>query len=174
MENTCVWTSNGENNTPAELQQLRDAILLVLSETGVPSEFIYSIVLQESNGCVRAKWTNNGVNNGGLMQSHDGSHACTGLFPCPQDQIEGMIRDGTAGTTSGDGLKQTIELSGMGNEADFYRAARMYNSGSYLDRGSLGRLEDGQGGTPCYSVDVANRLLGWNAGIDGPRTCNGD
>lgn len=49
-----------------------------------------------------------GVRNPGLMQSHNGSGSCAGVNPCPWSSILQMIRDGTAGTSSGDGLKQTM------------------------------------------------------------------
>jgi hypothetical protein len=44
-----------------------------------------------------------------------------------------------------------------GNDADFYRAARIYNSGSIA---SSGQLQDGIA-THCYASDIANRLTGW-------------
>ena len=64
-----------------------------------------------------------------------------------------MVRDGVQGTAKGDGLTQVINASG-----DVYSAARMYNSGSVADNGDL---SDGNGATPCYVSDIANRLTGW-------------
>lgn len=74
-----------------------------------------------------------------------------------------MVKDGVGGTSQGDGLKQCLEKS-RGDEnveedeaTPYYRAARLYNSGSPSPDGNLGR----KGSTPCYCSDVANRLLGW-------------
>jgi len=127
--------------------------------------------MQESHGCTRAWTTNYGVNNPGLMQSHDGTGSCNlGLSnnsvsvttpgpvknPCPASDITQMIHDGVMGTPSGDGLKQTLAQAGNTTVARFYRAARIYNSGSVAPSGMLG-----QGiATHCYSSDIANRLLG--------------
>jgi hypothetical protein len=118
-------------------------------------------MMQESKGCVRAPTTNNGVRNPGLMQSHNGSGACAGVNPCPNSQITQMIKDGVAGTSSGDGLKQTLAkaraaISDTGSRS-YYAAARMYNSGSV----NYNNLNDGLGSTACYATDVANRLTGW-------------
>lgn len=94
------------------------------------------------------------------MQSHNGSGMCAGVYPCPQEQILQMIRDGTQGTQHGDGLMQTHQktaaIIGDGSRA-WYAAARMYNSGSV----DYNNLNNGLGSTGCYSQDVANRLTGW-------------
>jgi hypothetical protein len=87
----------------------------VASSTGIDPRFIFAIILQESNGCVRAPTTNYGVRNPGLMQSHNGAGTCneaTVSNPCPSSEITQMIEDGTAGTSSGDGLKQCLAESG--------------------------------------------------------------
>ncbi|TWU70910.1 hypothetical protein ED733_000060 [Metarhizium rileyi] len=121
----------------------------------------------ESNGCVRVPTTNNGVRNPGLMQSHNGSGSCAGVNPCPAGTITQMIRDGVAGTSSGDGLRQTLartkDVVGDNSRA-VYAAARMYNSGSV----DYNNLNNGLGSTPCYASDVANRLTGWTLA---PRQC---
>lgn len=114
-------------------------------------------MLQESSGCVRAPTSNYGVRNPGLMQSHNGGGTCnsdiTGQVqsPCPAGVITQMIREGAGGTDSGDGLANCINQSGRSNDADFYRAARIYNSGSVA---SSGRLECGIA-THCYASDIA-------------------
>lgn len=62
-----------------------------------------------------------------------------------------------AGTASGDGLANCINESGASDASAFYKAARIYNSGSIA---SSGNLQDGIA-THCYSSDIANRLTGW-------------
>ena len=69
-----------------------------------------------------------------------------------------MIRDGVAGTREGRGLAQILNDAGTSDpDIAFYRAARIYNSGSVEVEGCL---ECG-GATHCYVSDVANRLTGW-------------
>lgn len=162
-------------NSDAEIQAIHDSIVSVSNSTGVDSRFILAIVMQESNGCVRVPTTDGGVRNPGLMQDHNGKGTCnTGnstnpapVTPCPSDQILQMIKDGTEGTidylgpdVGGPGLKQLLKDAAGTGGAEYYRAARMYNSGSIASNGNLG---DGIA-THCYSSDVANRLLGWSAG----------
>jgi hypothetical protein len=126
--------------------------------------------MQESNGCVRAPTTNYGVRNPGLMQSHNGAGTCndgTVQNPCPASQVMQMIQDGTAGTSSGDGLKQCLAETGAADVSMYYKAARIYNSGSIASTKNLG-----QGvATHCYASDIANRLTGW---VSGPSDCTPD
>ena len=70
----------------------------------------------------------------------------------PVPSILQMIRDGTQGTTYGNGLVQAINRYG-----NVYDAARIYNSGSIPADGNL----SGGGATSCYVSDIANRLTGW-------------
>ncbi|KAL4733614.1 hypothetical protein BDV11DRAFT_199739 [Aspergillus similis] len=167
MRQSCTqW--NVPNNSDDEIDNISSAIKEVSDSSGVDPRFILAIVIQESNGCVRAPTTNYGVTNPGLMQSHNGQGSCNNgevLNPCPAEQITQMIKDGTEGTSDGDGLKQCLEQAGgSGDAANFYAAARIYNSGSIAASGNLG-----QGiATHCYSSDVANRLTGWSTG---PSTC---
>jgi hypothetical protein len=97
-------------------------------------EYVQKYLMQESEGCVRVPTTNNGVVNPGLMQSHDGSGTCSGVHPCPQSEITQMITNGTAGTSSGDGLQQLISQAesylSVTTAQAFYAAAHLYNSGS--------------------------------------------
>lgn len=74
-----------------------------------------------------------------------------------------MIEDGVAGTASGDGLKQLLGKAGGEDAQNFYRAARMYNSGSVDSSGNLGLGV----ATHCYCSDIANRLTGWSQGVSG-------
>ena len=61
---------------------------------------------------------------------------------------------------------RTATRAGNGGVDDvgrYYRAARVYNSGSVDGSGDLG-----QGvATHCYASDVANRLRGWSLGGHG-------
>ncbi|CAI6049387.1 unnamed protein product [Clonostachys chloroleuca] len=73
--------------------------------------------------CVRVPTANNGVRNPGLLQSHNGSGTSAG-----------MIRDGSACTSSGDGIKQnfakTSTVIGSSGSRALDAAARLYNSDS--------------------------------------------
>ncbi|KAL4937719.1 hypothetical protein BDV06DRAFT_202312 [Aspergillus oleicola] len=155
------------NTTDDEINDISDSIQEVAQESGVDPRFILAIVVQESNGCVRAPTTDNGVTNPGLMQSHNGKGSCNNgevQTPCPKEQIKQMITDGTVGTSDGDGLKGCLSQAGGNDAAAYYAAARIYNSGSVAASGNLG-----QGiATHCYSSDVANRLTGW---ATGPSSC---
>ncbi|CAG8974084.1 hypothetical protein HYALB_00011883 [Hymenoscyphus albidus] len=149
-----------------EVGAIYNAIQQVAQETKVDHRFILATIIQESGGCVRVPTTNNGVRNPGLMQCHNGDGTChsdiTGQvqFPCPDGVITQMVREGTAGTRNGDGLAQVINQAvstgGWGSRA-FYIAARLYNSGSV----NQGNMNDPVGATPCYVMDIANRLTGW-------------
>ncbi|KAJ5455934.1 uncharacterized protein N7458_004198 [Penicillium daleae] len=162
------------DTTEDEMATMKTAITKIAGESGVDARFILAIIMQESNGCVRVHTTNNGVVNPGLMQSHNGKGSCnTGIStpenvqnPCPESEIEQMIRDGTMGTSDGDGLQQLIQANGgTGDVTAYYKAARCYNSGSVASNGNLG---DGIA-THCYASDIANRLLGWSSGTS---SCN--
>ncbi|KAJ5113466.1 hypothetical protein N7456_002000 [Penicillium angulare] len=164
MSSSCAqW--GVDNNSDEENANLKKAINEVAESSGVDARYILSIVMQESVGCVRVQTTDNGVNNPGLMQSHNGKGSCnidgTVQNPCPYSEIKQMIVDGVEGTTDGDGLKQLIAQEGGSDDAtSYYKAARCYNSGSIASDGNLG-----QGiATHCYVSDVANRLLGWTSG----------
>ncbi|TQW01143.1 muramidase [Cordyceps javanica] len=168
----------GADNSPAETAELRASIRAVAAKSGlgggpgggdggggVDERFVLATVMQESNGCVRAPTTHNGVRNPGLMQSHDGDGDCAAAEPCPAAEIALMIADGTLGTRSGDGLKQVLAKARNATAAaeaaatarPFYVAARLYNSGQ-ADYDNLG---DPKGATACYVSDIANRLTGW-------------
>ena len=111
----------------------------------------------QSGGCVWVPTTDNGVTNPGLMQSHAGAS----FNPKDErDSIFRMVKDGTLGTAYGDGLTQMINQAG-----EIYTAARMYNSGSVALNGDL---SNGNGATPCYVSDIANRLTGW---VDADSKC---
>ena len=149
-----------KDNSPSESAALKSAIENTGRSTGIDPRYILAIVMQESNGCVRAPTTNYGVTNPGLMQSHNGKFTCAGTVPCPTSEVDGMINDGVKGTADGDGLQQLLQKAGGSAPENYYRAARMYNSGSIA---SSGLLQDGIA-THCYVSDIANRLLGWSEG----------
>jgi hypothetical protein len=170
LKQSCGWNGWDANDSPEEIANIKKSIQSVASDTGVDQRFVLAIVLQESNGCVRVPTTDNGVRNPGLMQSHNGDGTCVGVNPCPAAKIQQMIVDGTAGTSHGDGLKQTLaqavdHLGNGKNARAYYGAARIYNSGKI----DWNNLNDGLGATPCYSCDVANRLTGW---VLADRLCN--
>lgn len=152
-------------DTPDEIAALRNATLSISTETNTDPRFILAVIMQESNGCVRVPTSYYSVRNPGLMQSHNGPATCnedaTPLYPCPYATIEEMIREGTAGTSwdTGLGLVEALRQAtgGVDDVGRYYRAARIYNSGS-VD--ASGDLEAGIA-THCYASDVANRLTGW-------------
>ncbi|TVY47411.1 LysM domain-containing protein [Lachnellula occidentalis] len=154
------------NPSTDEISEMKSAITSVAASTGVDSRFILAIIMQESNGCVRAPTTNYGVSNPGLMQSHDGTGTChdpSVQNPCPSSAITQMIQDGAGGTSAGDGLKQCIASSGATDDSKYFKAARIYNSGSIASGGNLGAGI----ATHCYASDLANRLMGWTGTSSG-------
>lgn len=165
MQSSCAqW--GVPNNSDDEITTLLASVKSVAETTGVDARFIFAIMMQESNGCVRAPTTNWGVRNPGLMQSHDGTGTCNDVTiqnPCPASEIVQMIQDGAGGTSSGDGLKQCIAETGASDVSMYYKAARIYNSGSIAPGGNLGAGI----ATHCYASDIANRLAGWSSGSSG-------
>ncbi|KAL1965838.1 hypothetical protein VTN77DRAFT_5159 [Rasamsonia byssochlamydoides] len=160
-----------ENDSEAEIEAIRTAIEQVAAQTYVDHRFILAIIMQESKGCVRVPTTFGAVANPGLMQDHDGAASCNNggavQNPCPNSTITQMISEGTAGTSTGDGLANCLnEAPGTSAQA-FYQAARIYNSGSIASSGDLGAGV----ATHCYVSDVANRLTGW---VNAPHGCNLD
>lgn len=161
MQQSCGWNGWGANDSGDEINSINSAIQQLAGQTGVDNRFILAVMMQESKGCVRVPTTNNGVVNPGLMQSHNGAGTCANANPCPSNQVTQMISDGVAGTSSGDGVQQTLSqargATGDNGSRSYYAAARLYNSGSV----DYSNLNNGLGSTPCYASDVANRLTGW-------------
>ena len=87
------------NDAQSEIDEIESAVQAISSQTGVDNRFILAIIMQESNGCVRAPTTGT-IPNPGLMQSHDGQGTCnsdvTGVVsnPCPQSEVTQMVSDG--------------------------------------------------------------------------------
>jgi len=75
MSSSCAQWGVADN-TDDEISAMSSSIQSVASSTGIDPRFILAIIMQESNGCVRAPTTNYGVRNPGLMQSHDGAGTC--------------------------------------------------------------------------------------------------
>jgi LysM repeat protein len=165
IQNSCTQWSV-PNPTTDEINNIKSAITSVSASTNVDPRFILAIMIQGSNGCVRAPTTNYGVRNPGLMQSHDGTGSChdpSVQTPCPSPEINQMIQDGTGGTPEGPGLQQCITSSGASDDSKYYKAARIYNSGSIAAGGNLGAGI----ATHCYASDLANRLTGWTGTSSG-------
>lgn len=163
------WGAAVDSDT--EVTDLYNAIQSAATATNIDHRFILAVVMQESGGCVRAPTSNFGVRNPGLMQDHDGAGTCNdaGVVqnPCPTSEINQMVSEGSSGTPSGDGLAQCINQSNAGDVSAFYKAARIYNSGSIDSSGDLGAGI----ATHCYASDIANRLTGW---VMAPHACTLD
>lgn len=138
------------SNTAAQTGWIKDAILLEAATTGMDPRFILAVVVQESSGDVHVRTTNNGVNNPGLMQSHNGA-----TFADKGDDgkasIFQMIKDGVEGTKYGDGL-----IQGVKRTKNYFAAGRLYNSGT-IDNNNL---SNALGATGSYCSDLANRVMG--------------
>lgn len=165
MGSSCSSVFAQEDNSDQELANIRSAIEDISVSSSVHKSFILAIMMQESNGCVRAPTTAYSHANPGLFQSNRGEGTCndgTGAqSPCPKDEIHQMIKDGVQGTAHGDGLEQLLSKATGAGAQRYYRAARMYNSGSVDSSGDL----DLGVATHCYCSDVANRLTGWSQGV---------
>lgn len=148
-------------NSESEIQEIKQSIKDVAIRTQIDNRFILAIIMQESKGCVRVPSTRNGVRNPGLMQSYNGAGTCNEKgkvqTPCPRLMITQMINDGAAGTSSGPGLLQIIKGISGNDASVFYKASRIWNSGSIASSGDLG---DGIA-VHCFASDIANRLTGW-------------
>lgn len=138
MRVSCANNGWGANDSENEINLIRQGIEAVAQTSGVDHRYILATIMQESVGCVRVPTTSNGVVNPGLMQSHNG---VTFNPSDPAGSIKQMIIDGTQGTSSGDGLVQSLNTYG-----EVYSAARTYNSGSIA---SDGDLSNGNGATAC-------------------------
>ncbi|KAI5363027.1 Putative chitin-binding, type 1, Endochitinase-like superfamily [Septoria linicola] len=159
---------NVADNTDSENADLKAAITSISSTSGIDSRFILAIIMQESKGCVRAPTTQYSVKNPGLMQSYQGVGTCNpgtaaapqAVTPCPQSQIEQMIKDGVMGTVAdGTSIASALKQAACDDVSKYFKAARIYNSGSVTGNDlSLGVA------THCYASDIANRLTGWTSG----------
>ncbi len=147
-----LWKQNSAlmklHDSDSEIADTKSSIETVARQSGVDVRAILCIIVQESDGNVRVGSTNNGIQNPGIMQSHAG----VSFNPAnPAGSILQMVKDGTEGTKSGDGLKQCLERYG-----NYYECFRAYNSGSV----NKNDLNDPVGATGSYVRDAANRLMG--------------
>ncbi|KAF2837111.1 carbohydrate-binding module family 50 protein [Patellaria atrata CBS 101060] len=169
MKASCKNIWNLPNNSDAEITAIFQSITTAAKAAGMDRRFVLAVIMQESKGCVRAPTTNNGVRNPGLMQSHNGVGTCNDknkvTNPCPTATILQMLMDGANGTKSGEGLRQCVARSGATDISRFYKAARLYNSGSIDPSKNLGKGI----ATHCYASDIANRLTGW---VNAKSGCN--
>lgn len=151
-----MWARNEKvmriNDTPEIVKDIQDAIEQVAKETKIDRRVILCTIMQESQGNVHVRTTvspDGSVRNPGLMQSHNGVE----FDPKnPKGSILQMVKDGTEGTKSGDGLVQLLKKY----DDNIYEALRGYNSGS-VDKSNL---SNGLGATASYVSDIANRLCG--------------
>ena len=133
-------------NSAEQTAWVKEGIEAEAAKTGIDPRFILAMVMQESGGNVNVHTTNNGVNNPGLMQSHNGVS-----FDGSKASVLQMIQDGVQGTSSGDGLVQGLQKTG-----NLFAAARMYNSGQ-MDSSNL---SNAMGATASYCSDLANFVMG--------------
>ncbi|KAF2019276.1 carbohydrate-binding module family 50 protein [Aaosphaeria arxii CBS 175.79] len=162
LRTSCTqYPGSPQNNDENEIAAIKQAIIEVSGESGLSKEYILASMMQESKGCVRAPTTNYGVRNPGLMQSFNGKATCNeGGFttPCPDSTIKQMVSEGV-GLGLEFGLTQALGQAGCDDVSKYYKAARIYNSGSLPQGGNLGSGI----ATHCYSTDIANRLVGWTS-----------
>lgn len=144
------------------------------------------MVIQESNGYVRAGFGDNGASHG-LMQvqrtSSGNPASCygTAVNTCPYNIILEMIQDGIFGHVGSThpqapGIAHWLSAEGR-NTA---RAIRGYNTGSIIDPNDLANIvatdqKTGKkyfAGTQSYVSDVANRMTGARGNSSHVPTCN--
>ena len=95
------------------------------------------------------------------MQSRGGP-SCAADLPCSYDTILGMIMQGVQNGPEGINLKSFMEKSGKPEPANYYWAARLYNSGA---NSMTAACNDNlscrvTSSTTSYASDIANRLRG--------------
>lgn len=152
-----LWARNcdlmGHRDSPDEIRIIGEAIQAASRESGVDARVILCTIMQESGGNVRVSSTTSweGVVSTGIMQAHNGASFNSGDA---DGSICQMVRDGTMGTPSGDGLKQCLDHRGW----NYYLKFREYNSGAQSF--NIGDLGDGMGATGSYVEKMANRLMG--------------
>ena len=153
-----LWSSIQNNDT--DIAAIKDGIVSASCKTGLPKRFLMAIMIQESRGCVHVVTTSNGNTNPGLMQSFNGNATCNvggqAVASCQHDTIVEMIEQG-AGVGLEFGLQQALQKAGGSDAQAYYKAARIYNSGSLDPSGNLGLGI----ATHCYATDITNRLRGW-------------
>lgn len=107
LPNIGTWCSFASGsvtpNSLSETASLKSAILDISAETNVQPSFILAMIMQESNGCVRAPTTTSweDIQNPGLMQSFNGRASCNKQgrvqSPCQDFLIKAMVLEGVKG-----------------------------------------------------------------------------
>ena len=167
-----------QSNSPEENALIKKYILEVAAASGgVDPRFVLASIMQESQGCVRAPTTRWAHANPGLMQTYMGTGSCNDpsvggeLVPCPEANIQLMIEEGVLGVDQGSGaraggiVQRLAEVGGEPTGQNYYFAARHYNTGNVNQQD----LNCPNAGTPCYAMDMANRLTGW---VTGAHACD--
>lgn len=158
--NSVKYTFSQEPDTPAQIQDIYNAIVATSKAAKVDARYILATILLESSGNLSVPCTTSfgGIPNCGLMQSYNGSSFSAST---PVKSINAMVQDGTQGTAYGPGLVQLFNdaanTAALSN-GNVYAVAREYNSGSV----NASDLSDGLGANPSYVSDIANYLQGWN------------
>ena len=133
----------------SEIASIKSSIEEVARNSSVDVRALLCIIVQQSGGNVRGGNTNKEIQNPGLI------HSDAGVSFDPKDpkgSISQMVKDGTEGTKTGDGLKQCLER--YGNHHECFRA---YNSGSV----NQNDLNEHVGATANYVRNATNRLMGY-------------
>ncbi|CAG5149603.1 uncharacterized protein ALTATR162_LOCUS2405 [Alternaria atra] len=130
---SCKHDGWGDNNSDAGTQAIRDSIKTESETSGVPTELILAVMMQESKGCVRAPTSQSDAHNPGLMQGA-GTASCHSLAqgpvsPCPTSKIRDMIHEGTAGQGLRTSLKESLDaFSTTTDDSKYYKAAPLQHA----------------------------------------------
>lgn len=157
-------------DTAIEQAAILHGIQKISASSLVDPRVILAVIVDESTGNINVGCTNNGVENCGLMQSHDPTDSSFDADH-PYRSATQMIRDGTQGTAAGPGLVQYLNddpdtfTTTDGNLWEMFRA---YNSGAI----NVDDLSDPMGATAAYVSNMANFLTGWNGWGEGSGACD--
>lgn len=141
------------------------AITRVAKNSMVDARVILATIVDESTGNVNVGCTNNGVQNCGLMQSHNPVDTAFDASDVSNSILQ-MVRDGVRGTPSGPGLLGLFNDDAL-TGGNLWNVFRAYNSGSI----DAENLSDPMGATAAYVSNMANYLTGWNGWGSGPTPC---
>ncbi|TID19603.1 putative glycoside hydrolase protein [Venturia nashicola] len=155
----CIWENHKWQTGTTDLaivSKLKEPVYRASCETGVDPALIMAIVFQESHGILNIHRTiaPDGSSSNGIMQS-DGCPSMEGRDPATisEQDIYGMVRCGA------EHFKGNMKDHVKNPTHDPWVALRLYNSGSVAPSGDL---NDGNGATGHYVIQVANRLRGWS------------
>ncbi|KAE9974736.1 hypothetical protein BLS_002931 [Venturia inaequalis] len=154
----CIWENHKWLTGTRDLtivSKLKEPVYRAACETGVDPALIMAIIFQESHGMLNIHRTiaPDGSSSNGIMQS-DACPSMEGRDPSTisEEEVYGMVRCGT------EHFKGNMNEPVKNPTHDPWVALRLYNSGSVALSGDL---NDGNGATGHYVVQVANRLRGW-------------